>query len=148
MTALKGTRTYENLRTAFANEAQAYRRYLYFARLADVEGFPEIAGLFRDTAEGEANHAEGHLDYLRKVGDPATGMPIGAARSTLEAAIAGETSEYSAIYPAMAATAREEGLTEIADWFERVGKAEQNHAKRFQSGLDNSHEMERGLRAR
>jgi len=148
MAALKGTRTHENLKTAFANEAQAYRRYLYFARLADVEGFPEIAGLFRDTAEGEASHAQGHLDLLRKVGDPATGMPIGPIRSTLEAAIAGEISECSSIYPEMAATAREEGLAEIADWFERVGKAEEHHAKRFRQGLASMHELEQELPAR
>ena len=60
MEKLKGTRTHENLKKAFANEAQAYRRYLYFARLADVDSFPEIGGLFRDTAEGEASYAQGH----------------------------------------------------------------------------------------
>lgn len=136
MAILKGSKTYENLKTAFANEAQANRRYLYFARQADVEGYPEVAGLFRDTAEGEAGHAHGHLDHLRKVGDPATGMPIGTTSANLEAAIAGETSEHTGVYPSMAATAREEGLVEIADWFERLAKAEGNHAARFRRGLD------------
>ena len=74
---LKGTKTHENLKDAFAGESQANRRYLYFAKVADIEGYPEIAGNFRETAEGETGHAHGHLDYLKQVGDPATGLPIG-----------------------------------------------------------------------
>ena len=77
---LKGTKTHTNLKDAFAGESQANRRYLYFAKVADVEGQPDIAGLFRDTAEGETGHAHGHLDYLKQVGDPATGEPIGDTR--------------------------------------------------------------------
>ena len=138
MAALKGSKTHENLKTAFANEAQANRRYLYFARQADVEGYPEIAGLFRDTAEGETGHAHGHLDQLRTVGDPVTGKTIGTTLENLEAAIAGETLEFTTLYPAMAATAREEGFPEIADWFERLAKAEHNHADRFRRGLDST----------
>jgi rubrerythrin len=136
MATLNGSKTHQNLKTAFANEAQANRRYLYFARQADVEGYPEIAGLFRDTAEGEAGHAHGHMDHLRAVGDPVTGKPIGATPVNLEAAIAGETLEYTGLYPEMAATAREEGFPEIADWFERLAKAEHNHAERFRRGLE------------
>ena len=75
--SLKGSKTHTNLKEAFAGESQANRRYLYFAKVADVEGYPDIAGLFRDTAEGETGHAHGHLDYLKKVGDPATGEPLG-----------------------------------------------------------------------
>lgn len=138
MPELKGTKTHENLKTAFANEAQANRRYLYFARQADVEGYPEIAGLFRDTAEGEAGHAHGHMDQLRKVGDPMTGKPIGNTIANLEAAIAGETFEFTNVYPAMAAAAREEGFPEIAEWFERLAKAEHNHADRFRRGLESA----------
>jgi rubrerythrin len=136
MADLKGSKTHENLKAAFANEAQANRRYVYFARQADVEGYPEIAGLFRDTAEGETGHAHGHLDHLRKVGDPVTGKPIGTTLANLEAAIAGETIEYTNLYPGMAATAREEGFPEIADWFDTLAKAEHNHAERFRRGLD------------
>lgn len=136
MKNLNGSKTHENLKAAFAGEAQANRRYLYFARQADVEGYPEIAGLFRDTAEGETGHGQGHLDYLRKIGDPVTGKPMGTTVSNLESAIAGETFEHSTQYPAMALTAREEGFHEIADWFETLAKAEHNHADRFQRGLD------------
>src|SRR5882762_3663369 len=78
MADLKGSKTHKNLKDAFAGESMANRRYLYFAKVADVEGYPEIAGNFRDTAEGETGHAHGHLDYLKKVGDPATGQPFTA----------------------------------------------------------------------
>lgn len=135
MAALKGTKTHQNLKDAFAGESQANRRYLYFAKQADVEGFPDIAGLFRDTAEGETGHAHGHLDYLKKVGDPATDLPIGETADNLKAAIAGETHEYTDMYPGMAKSAREEGFAEIADWFETLAKAEKSHAGRFATGL-------------
>ncbi len=135
-THLKGTKTHENLKAAFAGESQANRRYLYFSKQADVEGYPDVAGLFRDTAEGETGHAHGHLDYLKIVGDPATDLPIFDTQDNLKAAIAGETHEYTDMYPGMAKAAREEGFTEIADWFETLAKAEKSHAGRFQKGLD------------
>jgi rubrerythrin len=135
MPSLKGTKTHENLKAAFAGESQANRRYLYFAKQADIEGNPDVAGLFRDTAEGETGHAHGHLDYLKGVGDPATGLPIGDTTDNLKAAIAGETHEYTDMYPGMAKAAREEGFTEIADWFETLAKAEKSHAGRFTKGL-------------
>ena len=133
---LKGSKTENNLKDAFAGESQANRRYLYFAKVADVEGHPDLAGLFRDTAEGETGHAHGHLDYLKRVGDPATGEPIGETRQNLKAAIAGETHEYTDMYPGMAKIARDEGFGEIADWFETLAKAERSHANRFQKALD------------
>ena len=134
--SLKGTRTLDNLKATFAGESQANRRYLYFAKVADVEGYPEIAGNFRQTAEGETGHAHGHLDYIKQVGDPATGLPIGDTSEMLAAAVAGETHEYTDMYPGMARTARDEGFGEIADWFETLAKAEKSHAGRFQSLLD------------
>jgi rubrerythrin len=136
MAELKGSKTHANLKDAFAGESQANRRYLYFAKVADVEGQPDIAGLFRDTAEGETGHAHGHLDYLKRVGDPATGEPIGDSVKNLKAAIAGETYEYTQMYPSFAKTAREEGFTEIGEWFETLARAERSHAGRFQKGLD------------
>ena len=135
MADLKGSKTHENLKSAFASEAQANRRYLHFARQADIEGYPEVGGLFRDTAEGETGHANGYLDLLRKVGDPVTGLPMGTTVRNLEAAIAGETYEYTSLYPAMARTARDEGFLEIAEWFEILANAEKNHAARFTQGL-------------
>ena len=136
MAALKGSKTEDNLKAAFAGESQANRRYLYFAQKADVEGYNDVAAVFRSTAEGETGHAHGHLDYLAQVGDPATGLPIGASRQNLKAAVAGETHEYTDMYPGMAKTARGEGFDEIADWFETLAKAEKSHAGRFTRALE------------
>lgn len=136
MAKLKGSKTHENLKAAFAGESQANRRYLWMAKKADVEGYPEIAGNFRETAEGETGHAHGHLDYLAKVGDPATDLEIGSTEDNLKSAVAGETHEYTDMYPGFAKTAREEGFEEVADWFETLAKAEKSHAGRFQSLLD------------
>src|SRR5215510_3733940 len=117
---LKGTKTEKNLKEAFAGESMANRRYLYFARRADIEGYPDIGGLFRDTSEAETGHAFGHLDFLREVGDPAT---------------EGETYEFTQMYPGFAKAARDEGFEEIAEWFETLAKAEKSHAGRFTKGL-------------
>jgi rubrerythrin len=136
MKSLKGTKTHENLKYAFAGESQANRRYLYFASKADVEGYNDVSAVFRSTAEGETGHAHGHLEYMEQVGDPATGLPIGSTADNLKASIAGETHEYTDMYPGMAKAAREEGFTEIADWFETLAKAERSHANRFQKALD------------
>ena len=134
--SLSGTKTLQNLKDAFAGESQANRRYLYFAKVADVEGFPEVAGNFKETADGETGHAHGHLDYIKQVGDPATGLPIGNTEKNLKAAIAGETHEYETMYPSMAKMAREEGFDDVAEWFETLAKAEKSHAGRFQKMLD------------
>ena len=131
MAKLEGTKTHEHLKEAFAGESQANRRYLYFAKVADVEGYPEVAGLFKDTADGETGHAHGHLDFLKQVGDPATGKPIGDTMKNLVAAAAGETYEYQTMYPGFAKTARDEGFADIAEWFETLAKAEKSHAGRF-----------------
>ena len=133
---LKDSKTAQNLKDAFAGESQANRRYLYFAQKADVEGAPDVAAVFRSTAEGETGHAHGHLEYLEEVGDPATGEKMGETADNLKSAIAGETHEYTDMYPGMARTAREEGFDEIADWFETLAKAEKSHAGKFQKTLD------------
>ena len=133
---LAGTKTHQNLKDAFAGESQANRRYLYFAKVADVEGFPEIAGNFKETADGETGHAHGHLDFLKQVGDPATGLPIGNTEKNLQASIKGETHEYESMYPSMAKTARDEGFDDFAEWFETLAKAEKSHAGRFTKMLD------------
>ena len=135
--ALKGTKTHENLKEAFRGESQANRRYLYFARRADIEGYPDIGGLFRDTSEAETGHAFGHLDFLKEVGDPATEEPFGSTEQNLKSAIAGETYEFTQMYPGFAKSARDEGFDEIAEWFETLSKAEKSHAGRFTKGLQN-----------
>ena len=135
--SLKGSQTEQNLKDAFAGESQANRRYLYFAAKADVEGYNDVAAVFRSTGEGETGHAHGDLNYLEETGDPATGLPIGGTSDNLKAAVAGETYEYTDMYPGMAKTARDEGFEEIADWFETLAKAARSHANRFQQALDN-----------
>src|SRR5271155_3888497 len=132
MTSLKGSKTEGNLKAAFAGESQANRRYLYFAQKADIEGFNDVAAVFRSTAEGDTGHAHGHLEYLQEAGDPATGKPIGPTADNLKAAIASETHRYTDMYPGMARAARQEGFDEIADWFETLAKAEKSQAGRFQ----------------
>jgi rubrerythrin len=134
--SIQGTKSEENLKNAFAGESQANRRYLYFARVADIEGYPDIGGLFRDTSEAETGHAFGHLDFLKEVGDPVTGVPIGNTEKNLKSAIEGETYEYTEMYPGMAKTARQEGFQELAEWFETLAKAEKSHAGRFTKGRD------------
>src|ERR1700757_2855122 len=133
--SLASSKTLDNLKAAFAGESQANRRYLYFAQKADIEGYNDVAAVFRSTAEGETGHAHGHLEFLESVGDPATREPIGPTNLNLKAAIAGETHEYTDMYPGMAKTARQEGFDEIADWFETLAKAERSHANRFTKAL-------------
>ena len=136
MPKLNGTQTHDNLKAAFAGESQANRRYLYFAQKADVEGQPDVAALFRSVAEGETGHAFGHFDFLAEVGDPATGVAVGATADNLKSAVAGETYEYTEMYPGFAKTARDEGFEEVAEWLETLASAEKSHAGRFQGALD------------
>lgn len=128
---LKGTKTLENLKAGFAGESQANRRYLYFAQQADVEGYWDVSATFRSIAEGETGHAFGHFEFLKQVGDPVTGVPVGTTEQNLRSAIEGETYEYTQMYPGFAKTAREEGFTEIAEWFETLARAEKAHATRY-----------------
>jgi rubrerythrin len=134
--SLAGTKTLANLKEGFVGESQANRRYLYFARKADIEGYPDIAGVFRDTAEGETGHAFGHFEFMEDVGDPVTGKPVGDTKKNLESAVVGETYEYTQMYPEFAKVAREEGFDEIAAWFETLARAEKSHAGRFVKALD------------
>jgi rubrerythrin len=136
MPELKGSKTEDNLKEAFAGESQANRRYLWFAQKADVEGYPDIAALFRSVAEGETGHAFGHMDFLAESGDPATGEPVGPTDDNLRSAVAGETYEYTEMYPGFSRTAREEGFDEIAEWLETLARAEKSHAGRFGEGLE------------
>ncbi len=136
MAKLEGTKTHDNLKEAFAGESQANRRYLYFAQKADVEGYPDVAALFRSIAEGETGHAFGHFDFLAEVGDPVTGVAVGQTSDNLKSAIEGETYEYTEMYQGFAKTARDEGLEEVAEWLETLARAERSHAGRFTQGLE------------
>ena len=133
---LADTQSWENLKAAFARESQVNRRYAYFARRADIEGHPDIGGMFRDLAEGESSHAFGHLDFLKLTGDPLTGEPIGDTESNLRAAVVEESHDYSDMYPQFARTARDEGLDELAEWFDALAAAERLHAGRLMRALE------------
>ncbi len=134
--SLKGSKTEQNLKDAFAREAQANRRYVYFASKAEIEGHSEVAQVFRTTAEDETGHAAGHLEYLEECGDPITGLPFSGTLANLKSAIAGETYEYETYYSGMARDARDEGHDEIADWFETLAKSEKAHTARLQKVLE------------
>jgi rubrerythrin len=144
---LRGSRTEEFLVAAFARESQANRRFLYFAQRADSEGLPEIASVFRSTAEGETGHAHGHLEYLEAAADPLTGLPFGDTILNLRAAIAGEEADAVANYPEMAQVARAEGFIQIAEWFESLAGAQLSHADRFRRALDRLLTWRGGVRA-
>ena len=136
MPELEGTKTHENLKAAFARESQANRRFLYFARRADVEGHRDIAALFRSVSEGKTGYAFGHLDFLADIGDPVTCEPIGSTADNLRSAIAGKAYGYAQLYPGFARTARDEGLNEIAEWLEALARSERRYASGFTSALE------------
>ena len=133
---LKGSKTHQNLKDAFAGESVANARFLNFAKVADVEGYPHVADNFRETAEGQTSHAHGHLNYLKTVGDPAIDLPVGDTKLNMKAAVAGEIREFTNMYPGMAKTAREEGFEEISDWFETLAKSEKSLEGRFINRLE------------
>lgn len=135
---LENTKTLDNLKAAFAGESQANRRYLYFAKKADVEGLADISSSFQRIADGETSHAFGHFDMIVKfgAGDPVTDLPVGTTKDNLKSAIAGEEYEFSEMYPAFAKTARDEGFDEIAEWFEVMSKSEKAHANTFKRILE------------
>lgn len=139
---LKNSKTFEELKKAFAGESKTRMRYLYFAAQADIEGYSDAASVFRTIADGEMGHAHGHLEFLETIYDPVTGKPIGTTDANLKSSITGEIHEYSEFYPNAAKVAREEGFNEIAEWFEIIAKAEQTHAKRFQEELDKLEKQE------
>jgi rubrerythrin len=115
------------LRTAFAAEAMAAQRLTYFARIADIEGHPEIAVLFDEMAESIACAAHGHVDWLED--------PVGTERN-LSAALASEHREAAELYPALAEAARADGLDEVASWFETLRALKAAHVDRLERALE------------
>jgi rubrerythrin len=133
--SLKGTRTEQNILTAFAGESQARNRYTYFASTARAEGYVQMAQIFEETADQEKEHAK-RLFKLLEGGEVevSAAFPAGVIGSTadnLKAAAAGENYEHSDMYPSFAAVAREEGLGEIAEIFMAIAVAEKQHEKRY-----------------
>ena len=117
------SKTAANLREAFAREAQDNRRYLFFAQKADVEVAPTLPRCSALSPKARPT-AFGHLEYLKELGDPVTGEPIGSTADNLRSAVEGDSFERFDLYPRFAKEAREEGFEEIAEWLETVARAE------------------------
>lgn len=135
LSKIAGTRTEQNLLTAFAGESQARNRYTYFASQAKKDGYEQIAAIFEETANQEKEHAKRFFSMLQG-GDVqiTASYPAGEIRSTvenLEAAAAGEGHEWGVLYPDFAGVARQEGLEGIAKLFEAIAVAEKHHGKRY-----------------
>jgi rubrerythrin len=125
------SKTGENLRTAFAGESQARNKYTFFAKVAREAGLEQIAAIFEETADNEKAHAERIFNFLKALGD---------TKQNLRTAIEGEHYECAEMYPGFEKVAREEGLTEIADFFREVAEVEERHEKRYRRLLKNLEE--------
>ena len=141
MPDIKGTQTEKNLLKAFAGESQARNRYTFFASAAKKEGLVQIADIFMETAAQEKEHAKRFFKFLEGgCVESTVSFPAGVVGSTAEnlaAAASGEHEEWSELYPAFAATAREEGFNLIAAVFEKISIAEKQHEKRYNDLLTN-----------
>ncbi len=131
---LRDTRTHENLRSAFAVDTQAVEMWGYFARIAEIEGYPEVARTFREIAEAQQVVAAGHLDFLMRAAEPIAGMPLGDTAQNVRAALAAQKADGEGI-PDMARTARAEGFMDIASWFDTVARTRGHHAGRLEVAL-------------
>lgn len=128
---LADSRTLANLKAALQRKAVTNRLYLWLARQADTEGRRDLARLFREVAEGETLHALGMMEHLRKSGDPITGGPMEGWESHLANAVDASRQEAEKLFPDWAEVARQEGFTDVAEWFDALSRAEANHADRF-----------------
>lgn len=124
----KGTKTYENLLTAFAGESQARNKYTFFASVAKKEGYEQISAIFLETAENEKEHAK--LWFKELYG-------IGSTLDNLLAAAEGENYEWTEMYDEFAKTAEEEGFKELAARFRLVGQVEKHHEERYRKLFSN-----------
>ncbi|MES2640515.1 MAG: rubrerythrin family protein [Myxococcota bacterium] len=132
---LRDTRTHENLRAAFAVDAQAVRMWEYFGRIAEIEGYPDVARTFRELAESQAVNAHGHLDFLMRAGEPLVGLPLGETAQNVRAAVAVQQHDAADVLPDMARTARAEGFMDIASWFDTMVRSRKHHEGRLTAAL-------------
>jgi len=130
MANLKGSKTEENLKSAFAGESQAHMKYLYYASRAEKDGYQQIGALFRETAGNEKEHAKIWYKLLHNDSVPET-------TTNLKDAADGENFEWTNMYAGFAKTAREEGFENIAVLFDEVGKIEKEHEERYRKLLSN-----------
>lgn len=123
-----GTKTFENLKSAFAGESQARNKYTFFASVAKKEGFEQIASIFLKTADNEKEHAEIWFNELKGIDN---------TFNNLTHAAEGENYEWTDMYESFAKTAQEEGFNELADKFRMVGEIEKKHEERYRALLNN-----------
>jgi len=139
--SIRGTETEKNLMKAFAGESQARNRYTYYAGVAKREGLVQISHIFEETANQEKEHAKRFFKFLEggevTVTDTFPAGTIGSTLDNLKAAAEGEEHEWEEMYPAFAATAREEGFNEIAAVFDAISIAEKQHGKRYRDLAEN-----------
>jgi rubrerythrin len=128
-------RTFDDLRATYASDAQTAALCDYFARLAELEGHPEVATLLRELAEAHALYAAGDLDLLTRRGDPLLGAPVGDALTNLRATLAARLEAADDSLPARARAARDEGMLDVASWFETLSRAQREHAGALERAL-------------
>lgn len=136
-----GLETHSHLKQAFTKESGISNRYLYFAKIAEIEGSQEAAQLFRDLAESSICNAHGTLDFLKRVGDPDTDLAIGETERNLISAISSETQEYSELYPQMQESARREGFPDIDNWLQTLAKLKKMHVEKLTRALQQFNEL-------
>ncbi len=125
------SRTFENLRAAFAEEAALAYRYLYFSVLADFEGLDRHSALFKEIAEGGEDFVQGCFDFLKLARDPDSGLAVGGTLKNMESLLQIEARQQGRTYPEMAQAARMEGFPDIASWFDTLEKAKRAHVQKL-----------------
>ena len=125
---LKGSETEANLKAAFAGESQARNKYTFFASVAKKEGFEQLSEIFFETADNEKEHAKRMFKFLKGIGN---------SKENLKAAEEGENCEWTSMYPGFSKTAKDEGFTEIAEFFSKLSEVEKEHEKRYNALLEN-----------
>ncbi len=131
---LKGSKTEQNLMTAFMGESAARNKYTFFASAAKKEGFEQVAGIFLETADNEKEHAK---LWLRALGGFSSGKQAGDTVQNLLRAAQGENEEWTQMYKEFAQVAREEGFVDLAEAFTEVGEVEEEHEKRYRKLIEN-----------
>jgi len=150
MKSLKGTKTEQNLLKSFAGESQARMRYDYFAKAAKKEGLEQIAAIFTETAENEAQHAKRFFKFLEggevEITASYPAGKIGHTLENLKASAEGENEEWTDLYPEFADIAEAEGFKEIATAWRMIARVEKSHEERFTklyNNLNDGHVFER-----
>jgi len=141
----RGPQVQDDLIAALAEESALVSRYLYFAKIADIEGEPATAQLFRDLAESGICNAHGALDFLRQIGDWTAERQIADTEQNLRNALSLESREHAVSYPDRALRARQGGQSDLASWFETLARLKQHHAAELEGALGR---LRAGARAR